>query len=110
MRADAAFKTARADVAAFDLQIAQGAEEAAALFADLRCAALRMIEATRFGFALKQFGVRPGNDNVDSGKDGDAHGLAAAAATDAFFAIPKFSWNRHGAGCAGNGFHRHYLA
>jgi hypothetical protein len=110
VRADAAFKTTGADVAAFDFEIAECAKKPAAFFANFRCAALRVIETTCFRFAAKRFGSCAFGLKVDGRKYRDAHGPAASAATHTFLAIPKFSRNRPGAGRAGDRIRRHYLA
>jgi hypothetical protein len=108
--ADAAFKTTRADVTAFDFKVAERTEKAAAIFAHLRGAALRVIEAARFGFSAKGFGSGAGDLKIDSRENRDANGAAASAAADAFLAIPEFSRNRPGADRAGDRIRRHYLA
>src|ERR1019366_1334774 len=96
-------KTTRAHVPSADFQIAQSAQEPPALLARNRSAALRMIEATGFAFALK--GRRRCAERVtqDRRKHDDAQGLAAArAAHVSLLLVPQFAGNRQGARRAGD--------
>src|SRR5439155_25890086 len=105
--ADAGLETTRTEVAPIEFEIAQVAQEPAALIARHSRTALRVIVTARFAFRRERFRQSADTGAFNGRKYRHQHALPASGAANTFLTVPRLGPNRQRALAAADRLNRH---